>query len=272
MNTAPERSARRKNALADRLIGRNSHQVTMETSRPDPFQSRWRSPWVILAAVILVIGAAAILVWWRGEAKAWMDATVLQLRGAGPAAFFAAMALLPAAGFPLMPLTLAAGPVFGPTLGVGWVIVGSILAVMVNVTLTYWLAARALHPWVTRLVARLGYRLPQSSHDTAWQLAAIVRLTPGPPFWLQSYVLGLARVAFVPYLVVSTVVPAGYIAGVILCGDALYRGRAAAAWFGLGLVVLAAVVIHLWRRGEAAGAANTPEVPVRPVDPDDPPV
>ena len=36
--------------------------------------------------------------------------------------------------------------------------------------------------------------------------------------------------------------------------------------------VLAAVVIHLWRRGQAAGVANTPEVPIRPVDPDDPPV
>jgi uncharacterized membrane protein YdjX (TVP38/TMEM64 family) len=221
---------------------------------------------------VLVIGAVVILVLWRAEAKTFVDATILQLRAAGPAVFFAAMALLPAVGFPLMPFTLAAGPVFGPTMGVGWVIVCAILAVMVNVTLTYWLAARALHPWVIRLVARLGYRLPQSGHDTAWQLAAVVRLAPGPPFWLQSYVLGLARVAFVPYLVVSTVVPAGYIAGVVLGGDALYQGGATAAWFGLGLVVLAAVVIHLLRRRQTARTADTRDARVRTADLGDPPV
>ena len=231
----------------------------MVTPRLDARPGRGRLLWLVGIAAVLMVGIIAAGLFWRHEAGAATDAAIGWLREAGPLAFFGAMAVLPAVGFPLMPFTLAAGPVFGPTLGPGWVIACAILAVAINVTLTYWLAARALHPLAVRLVGRWGYRLPQAGTDSAWQIAAVVRLAPGPPFWLQSYVLGIARVAFVPYLVVSIVVPAGYIAGVILGGDALYRGRANAAWFGLGLVVLTAVAIQLWRRHRAGRAAAARE-------------
>ncbi len=227
-------------------------------------RARRHPAWLLPVAAALGAGVVVAALVWRGEAADAVDAVVTRLRDAGPAAFFGAMALLPAAGFPLMPFTLAAGPVFGPTLGPGGTIACAVLAVMVNVALSYGLAAGALRPMLARLFARWGYRVPEAGAATAWQVAAIVRLTPGPPFWLQSYVLGIARVAFVPYLVVSTLVPAGYIAGVVLGGDALYRGRANAAWFALGLIGLTLAALQLWRRRARREARGQPRAAAGP--------
>jgi uncharacterized membrane protein YdjX (TVP38/TMEM64 family) len=177
-----------------------------------------------------------------------LDAAVLSLREAGPLIFFVAMALLPAAGFPLLAFTLAAGPVFGPVLGAGWVIAWSLAAVVVNLLLTYWLANRALRPLVSRLLAWCGFPLPDKTTDGAWQLTLIVRLTPGPPFWAQSYLLGLLRVPLVPYLLVSTLVMAGYIVAVVCGGAAITQGNGRLAFAAIaGLAVLVAA-LHLWRR------------------------
>src|SRR5688572_11119184 len=101
----------------------------------------WVIGLVVLLLVLLLIFAAL-----HFEVRAWMDRVVETLRDAGPIPFFTAMTLLPTIGFPLSPFTLAAGPVFGPTMGVGWVVVCGILAITVNVALTYWLAARAFRP------------------------------------------------------------------------------------------------------------------------------
>lgn len=59
---------------------------------------------------------------------------------------------------------------------------------------------------------------------SAWELALALRVVPGTPLFLQSYLLGLARVPFGMSLAVSTAVPAAYITGMVLAGDALERG------------------------------------------------
>ncbi len=92
------------------------------------------------------------------------------------------MALLPAVGFPLLPFALAAGPVFAPTHGTGGVVACSILAVALNVALTYALASTSLRPHVARLMTRLGYRRPDPRRDRAWGFILLVRLAPGLRF------------------------------------------------------------------------------------------
>ena len=176
---------------------------------------------------------------------------VLGLREAGPAAFFVAMAVLPAVGFPLMAFTLAAGPVFGPALGVGWVIFWSLAAVVGNLLLTYWLANRALRPLVSRLLTYFEFPLPDVTVAGAWQIALIVRLTPGPPFWAQSYLLGLIRVPLVPYLIVSTSVMAGYIVALVCGGVALANGNGRLAFVAAGILVVAVAALQLWRKRTA---------------------
>jgi len=185
---------------------------------------------------------------WKVDVGTQVTRCIGVLRGAGPVPFFAAMAVLPVFGFPLSPFTFAAGPVFGPTMGAGPVVLCAILATVVNVALSYWMAARALRPLMERLMTWLGYELPKMPAGTAWEAALLVRIVPGTPFFLQSYLLGLARVPFGIYMVVSSLVPAAYIAGTILAGDALMRKDPGALAVAGVVFVLAAVGLHRLRK------------------------
>jgi uncharacterized membrane protein YdjX (TVP38/TMEM64 family) len=212
---------------------------------------RWTKKHLLLAAGLAVLIAGLVFVALKTGLIEAADAAVLGLREAGPAVFFVAMALLPAVGFPLLAFTLAAGPVFGPTLGAGWVIVWSLTAVVANLLLTYWLANRALRPLVSRVLAYFEFRLPESTAGSAWQMTLIVRLTPGPPFWVQSYLLGLIRVPLVPYLVVSTSVIAGYVIALVCGGEAIAKGSGRLAFAAIGVLVVSVVTLQLLRQRTA---------------------
>lgn len=203
---------------------------------------------LLLAAGLAAVAGVVALVLLRTGLREAVAGVVAGLRDAGPVVFFAAMALLPAAGFPLMAFTVAAGPVFGPVLGLGWVIFWSLAAVVANLLLTYWLAHRALRPLVARLLAWAGFPPPAAPADSAWQLTLIVRLTPGPPFWAQSYLLGLLRVPLVPYLVVSTIIMAGYIVALVSGGAALIEGNGRLAFAAAGFLVIVLAARPLLRR------------------------
>ena len=222
--------------------------------------------------LLLVTGLAGLLVLFFLLSRttglmAAVDRVVTELREAGPAVFFLAMALLPAVGFPMFAFTLAAGPVFGPVLGAGWVIVCSLLAVVVNLLLSYWLANRALRPLVSRLLTYFEFRLPESTAGSAWQLALIVRLTPGPPFWVQSYLLGLIRVPLAPYLVVSTLVMAGYIVALLLGGEAIANGDGGLAFGAAGVLVVFVALLQLLRQRSARRRAAAAAILVSPPQP-----
>lgn len=211
---------------------------------------------VKLGLVVVVLAVGAWLAMRHVDFAAQAARCVTFFREAGPAAFFMAMALLPVVGFPLSPFTLAAGPVFGPVMGLGNVILCTLLAVTVNVALSYWIAARALRPLVSYWVKRLGYTLPEVQPHAAWPVILLVRIVPGPPFFLQSYLLGLARVPFGIYMLVSTVVPAAYLTATIVLGDALMRGdKWAMAEAGLLFFVAGGVLHQLRRRIKPAGPA-----------------
>lgn len=224
--------------------------------------SKGRLVRIILCAAVLAAGLGLLA--WRVDVGGQVSRCVEALREAGPAPFFTAMAVLPVFGFPLAPFTFAAGPVFGPTMGAGTVVACAILATMVNVALSYWVAARALRPLAERLIKWSGHELPRMPEGTDWEVSLLVRIVPGTPFFLQSYLLGLARVPFGVYIVVSSLVPAAYIAGTILAGDALMRGdRGALAAAGV-MLALAAVGLHRLRkklqaarRARAATAARS---------------
>jgi uncharacterized membrane protein YdjX (TVP38/TMEM64 family) len=216
-----------------------------------------RSNWLKISMMAVVLSAAIAGLGHGMEIKSWLEAGILRLRSAGPWYFFIGMALLPAVGFPLMPFTFAAGPVFGPTMGVGNVIACALAAVMVNVALSYWLATRAVRPLVARLASLLGYCLPETGARSAWQVTTIVRLAPGLPFFMQSYLLGLVRTPFVIYMIVSTLVPAGYLVAVILFGDALWSGKVKNALLAASLLGIVAGLIHLLRRRQIAAAVKS---------------
>lgn len=200
---------------------------------------------------LLAFGVVIKLVGWQTalqEGRRIWDLVFTTLAGAGPGVFFAAMALLPSAGVPMSPFALSAGPLFGAKLGTPVILVLGIVAITFNLVLTYWLARRWLRPLLTRLVARLGYKLPEVESGDATDLIILLRVTPGPPFFVQNYLLGLAEVPFGRYLVISCAVQWSFNVAFILFGDAISQGRGKMAVMAIGLLVALVVGTHLVRR------------------------
>jgi uncharacterized membrane protein YdjX (TVP38/TMEM64 family) len=225
---------------------------------------RWKKKHSLLAVVLLSLIVVLLVTARQAGLMRAVDGVIAGLRDAGPAVFFVAMALLPAVGFPMLAFTLAAGPVFGPVLGPGWVIGWSLAAVVANLLLTYWLTNHALRPLVVRLLDFFEIRQPVGRADGAWQTTLIVRLTPGPPFWVQSYLLGVLRVPLAPYLVVSILVMSGYVVALVCGGDAIVEGNGQMAFAAAGLLVVLVAVLQLLRkrtaRRRAVAAAPVPAV------------
>ena len=216
--------------------------------------ARERKLWIV-GLMVVAIGVGLLALAGHFDLRARMDRVVEWVRDAGPVPFFTAMTLLPAVGFPLSAFTLVAGPVFGPTLGVEVVVGLAILGITINVAMTYWLAARALRPVAEWVVRRLGYRMPVIQPHAAWLAIVILRTVPITPFCVQSILLGLARVPFGAYMIVSIVVPSAYATAMILLGDALMRGdRWAIAGAG-GLFIIVGVILHIMRKRFRASAA-----------------
>lgn len=198
------------------------------------------------AGVVLAVVGLLLL---RGyDVKGLVQRTLDFVRGAGPGVFFLAQAVLPAMGAPQTAFSLTAGSLFGAQLGMGVVVLCSTLALVTNMALTYWMASRLLRPVLSKLITRLGYRLPEVQAGDATDVIVLLRVTPGAPFPVQNYLLGLGRVPFGKYLLVSTLIAAPINVAFLLFGEALLHGRGRAAMLTLLGILALMVATHLVRK------------------------
>jgi uncharacterized membrane protein YdjX (TVP38/TMEM64 family) len=200
-----------------------------------------------IGAVVVVLAVVAVLLLRGVDLRGWLDRAMTMIRDAGPAVFFISMALLPAIGMPVMPFNLLAGSAFGERLGMPMVVFLALAALTVNLILCYALARRWLRPLLEWLMKRLGYSLPKMESGDLTDLTIILRVTPGTPFFIQNYLLGLAGVPVGKYLLVSCTVLWFYTAAFVVFGDALLQGKGKNALFGLSILVAAVVLTH-WAR------------------------
>jgi uncharacterized membrane protein YdjX (TVP38/TMEM64 family) len=207
-----------------------------------------------LAAAGILIAAVLVL---RGvNIHALVEPGLALLRKGGPWAFFSAMAVLPAMGVPLLTFALTAGPAFAGQMGMGAVVAAGLTAITVNLALAYWLARWGLRPWLIRLVVRLGYKVPQVEPGDMTDLIVVLRVTPGIPFLVQNYLLGLADAPAGKYFAISCAAAWANNSAFIIFGDALLNGRGKLIFGGLSLLVVLAVAAHFVRRHYAGRAAR----------------
>jgi uncharacterized membrane protein YdjX (TVP38/TMEM64 family) len=201
---------------------------------------------MVVAAVGLLVGLVLVA---RGlDLRALLEHGLALIRDTGPVVFFTAMAVLPAVGAPLSFFSITAGSVFGPQLGLPLVIVLSLAAIVANMALSYLLARRAFRPVLEYLVQRLGYRLPQVDSGDVTDLIILLRVTPGVPFPVQNYLLGLAQVPFGRYLLVSSLIQLPINGAVIFFGEALLHGKGKVALVSLLLLFALLTATHLVRK------------------------
>lgn len=217
----------------------------MPTEEPRPKRKLPILGLSLLAAVAL---AGACLAFKGVDLVALGNRAMALLRSLGPWAFFAAAAILPACGAPLTAFTIVAGEVFAPLMTLAGVIAAMILAMIANLALTYWLARFALRPVLTRLAERYGYKVPRVTKGTALSVTLVFRLTPGIPFFVQSYILGLAEVPFALYMVVSTLCIGPMAIGAIVLGKGIFNGNFRMVGIGAFVLLVATLIVHWLRR------------------------
>ena len=217
-----------------------------------PARAPKKIPVLPLVAGVVVLGVLAFLVLRRLDFRALEAQGLALIRGAGPWAFFGAAALLPAVGAPLSAFTITSAELFAPTLTLPGVIAAMLAAILVNLALTYWLARYALRPLLSRIAGRYDYKIPRVTKENALSVAIAIRLTPGPPFFMQGYLLGLAEVPFRIYMVVSWICILPWAVGAIVLGKGIFNGNFKMAVYGMGVIVVATVVVKAIRKRYAA--------------------
>lgn len=201
-----------------------------------------------LAAVLVALLVVAALMVHGLDLRRLGEQGLALIREAGPVAFFTAMILLPAFGVPMLTFSLPAVPLFAPRFGTGPVVALSVACLTANMLLTYGLARRGLRPLLAALMARLGYKLPQVKEGDVTEMIVILRVTPGIPFFVQNYLLGLANAPFGKYLLVSCIVAWPMNIAILLFGDALSQGKGKLAVLVFSSMLAIAAITHFVRR------------------------
>jgi len=162
-----------------------------------------------------------------------------------PWALFLALVILPGLPVPTSLLMLTAGVVWReqPVMACGL----CMLALALNFTWTYWLAAGPARRLVEKLLTATSLKIPELPHGDHLKLILVLRLTPGIPLFLQNYLLGFLRAPFYLYLPVSLLCTGIICIGVILSGAGIADGNLKWAITGLSLIVLGGVFTHLVR-------------------------
>lgn len=212
-----------------------------------PVQKK-KLPLVKLGIALVLLAAGAVLVLRgldvRGLVQAFMD----EIRTQGPLVFFAALALLPAVGFPVLAFDLTASTAFSERMGMPAVVACVLVAVTINFSLTYVLARRWLRPVLEKLLTRFGYKVPKVEEGDETDLIMILRLTPGIPFFVQNYLCGLAEVKFRRYFLLSCLLAWPFNAATVIFSDAVIHGKGRMAITTGMLLVAVAAATHLARK------------------------
>jgi uncharacterized membrane protein YdjX (TVP38/TMEM64 family) len=232
--------------------------LTLQTGRRRvQFLARMPKLWRIIedkrvrrTAVGMGLGLALALgmAWWLGVDFAGLHRAWKQLEHwlmLHPQALFWALVVLPGLPVPTSALLFAAGVVWRDRPLVACLL--CILALLLNMIWTYWLAAKPGRHLVDRILAATRMRIPEIPYGDHLRMILILRLTPGMPLFFQNYVLGFLHAPFLLYLPVSLVCTGIMASGIVLSGAGLADGRMLPMLVGISLIVLAAVLTHMLR-------------------------
>ncbi|MFO0690930.1 MAG: hypothetical protein U0900_19695 [Myxococcota bacterium] len=177
---------------------------------------------------------------------AWAEAAFESLRGIPPLLFFGGFVLATFVPFPVGLFYMAAGVAYGVGPALAW-IAASLAA---SNLILHTAARRFLRPWVEPIVVRRGYRIPRfdSGLDEIFFIT-LIRLTPGIPYFLQNWILAVAQLDLVRFLVLSVAIQMIYVTGFVVLGRSALDGELGWALGGLAvLVAVSALARHLARR------------------------
>jgi uncharacterized membrane protein YdjX (TVP38/TMEM64 family) len=192
--------------------------------------------------------AAGLLAWKMGLDLAGLKVTWGHLKGYlqnNSWALFLALVVLPGLPIPTSLLLLTAGVVWKghPLMACGL----CLLALALNLTWTYWLAAGPARRLVEKMLAATAIQIPELPSGDHLKLILVMRLTPGIPLFFQNYLLGFLLAPFYLYLPISILCTGVIGSGVVLSGAGLADGKLKWAISGVSLIVVGGVLTHVLR-------------------------
>lgn len=203
---------------------------------------------LVLAGLALLVAIAAAVIWQSGvtlaDVQELWKSTEAYLKE-NPWALFLALIFLPALPIPTSALLFTAGVVWRDRPVVACAV--CLLAMALNLSWTYWLAAKPGRGLVEKLLVAGSFKIPDLPRGDHLKLILIVRLTPGVPFFVQNYVLGFMRPPFFLYLPISLVTSGVIGIGIVLGGVGLADGRLLPALTGVSLIIVGTIFTHLIR-------------------------
>jgi uncharacterized membrane protein YdjX (TVP38/TMEM64 family) len=172
-------------------------------------------------------------------------ATWERIEQAPPWLFFSTMAVVCVLPVPITAFYLSAGPIYGVVPSLLWIVP----TLVVNQLLGHLLATGILRPAIERMIESYGYTVPRVIQRSDQILfTAVVRITPGFPYFFQNLILGIAGVERTRYLVISLPSQMIYATGFVVLGRSAFEGNLGIAIGGLSLIVAASISARLIHR------------------------
>lgn len=161
----------------------------------------WYKLFIALFLVVIIILAPLIWVFRKEifEILIYFRTKAEELGRINPIFLILAIAILPTFGIPVSFLYIVGGFAYGLTLGV----IYSVIGVMINISLCYWLANSFMKEWIIKLLHKRGHKLIKIPPKDYNIMTLAIRLMPALPLAGQSYVLGLAGVPFIRYALIT---------------------------------------------------------------------
>lgn len=148
---------------------------------------------------------------------------------------------------PLSPFLLLAGVLFTNRYGLFVALMLCYSAMFLNMVWTYFLSAYPMRSVFERILLKFADKFPEIPEAHKSKVAMIIRITPGIPFFLQNYFLGVSRVPFVKYLLISVSIQLFYTTGFVVGGGAIFEGKAGLAIAAFSIFVILGIVLNVVR-------------------------
>lgn len=206
-----------------------------------------------LAVLLVLVTAFAVVLKTNPGALALSTerlTTYIEAQGMlAPIVFILIFTVTPTLLLPALPLTIAAGILFGPLWGVVYVAIGSTS----GATLAFLVARFIGRKWAKKILKKGGLgSLDKRVKENGWKIVAITRLIPLFPYNLLNYAFGLSGIGFKAYIIPTFIfmLPAT-IAYVTFSSSIPDMAKGQVGWpliAGLGLIIILSVVTLIYKK------------------------
>ncbi len=161
-----------------------------------------------------------------------------------PWLYILVLAFLPLIGMPVTPLYILGGLLYG----FPYAFFLGVPAILLNLLIVFGLCQKYLRPFLIRFLIQLGHKPWQVDPKETWRITLLVRATPGPPIFLQSYLLCLAAVPLTPFLTLSWPIECIHLGVFSFSAGSAGDGHWGLAITGLSLIAIASVLPHFIKK------------------------